>query len=64
MSEVRSARDYPKDWQRYTLEQKILRLFLIIVIVIVIVQSVRHVMIIPEFLYDAPEQVIDLLKRM
>lgn len=64
MSEVRSTRHYPKDWQRYTLEQKILRLFLIIIIVIAIVQSVRHVMIIPEFLYDAPEQIVDLFKRM
>jgi phosphonate transport system permease protein len=33
-------------------------------IVLAVVQSVRHIEIIPEFLYDAPEQMQDMLGRM
>ncbi|MHC5224766.1 phosphonate ABC transporter, permease protein PhnE [Ignatzschineria sp. LJL83] len=59
-----SVNQYSTKWHRHTLEQKLLRLLLLIVIVVALVQSARHVMIIPEFLLDAPEQVMDLLKRM
>ena len=51
-------------WQRHTPLQRLLRLGVWLAIVAAIVQSVRHVEIIPEFLYDAPEQMGDLLSRM
>jgi phosphonate transport system permease protein len=55
---------YPRHWQRYTSGQRLLRFALYLVVVAAIVQSVRSVEIIPEFLYDAPEQMADLLARM
>ena len=51
-------------WQRFTPLQRMLRLMVWMAIVAAIVQSARHVEIIPEFLYDAPEQMGDLLSRM
>lgn len=51
-------------WQRHTPLQRLLRFSVWLAIVAAIVQSVRHVEIIPEFLYDAPEQMGDLLSRM
>lgn len=51
-------------WQRFTPLQRMLRLTVWMAIVAAIVQSARHVEIIPEFLYDAPEQMGDLLSRM
>lgn len=51
-------------WQRYTPLQRLLRLVVWMAIVAVVVQSARYVEIIPEFLYDAPEQMGDLLARM
>ncbi len=51
-------------WQRYTPLQRLLRLVVWMAIVAVVVQSARYVEIIPEFLYDAPEQMGDLLQRM
>ncbi len=51
-------------WQRHTLLQRWLRFGVWLAIVAAIVQSARHVEIIPEFLYDAPEQMGDLLRRM
>lgn len=51
-------------WLRFTPLQRLIRLAVWMAIVMAIVQSVRHVEIIPEFLYDAPEQMGDLLSRM
>lgn len=51
-------------WQRHTPLQRLLRFAVWLAIVAAIVQSARHVEIIPEFLYDAPEQMGDLLSRM
>jgi phosphonate transport system permease protein len=51
-------------WQRHTPLQRLLRFAVWLAIVAAILQSVRHVEIIPEFLYDAPEQMGDLLSRM
>lgn len=51
-------------WQRHTPLQRLFRFAVWLAIVAAIVQSVRHVEIIPEFLYDAPEQMGDLLSRM
>jgi len=51
-------------WQRFTPAQRFARFAVYLVIVAAIVQSVRTVEVIPEFLYDAPEQVQDLFARM
>ncbi|GAB1575877.1 phosphonate ABC transporter, permease protein PhnE [Bordetella petrii] len=55
---------YPRTWQRYTMGQRLLRFALYLLVVAAIVQALRSVEIIPEFLYDAPEQMADLLRRM
>ena len=53
-----------REWQRFTLTQKLGRFALYFGIVAACMVSLRTVQIIPEFLYDAPEQMADLLKRM
>ncbi|HZN22979.1 MAG TPA: phosphonate ABC transporter, permease protein PhnE, partial [Burkholderiales bacterium] len=53
-----------REWRRFTPPQRIGRFALYFGIVVACVASLRTVEIIPEFLYDAPEQVADLLKRM
>jgi len=55
---------YPRTWQRYTMGQRLLRFTLYLLVVAAIVQALRSVEVIPEFLYDAPEQMGDLLGRM
>jgi len=54
----------PRVWARYSPGQKALRFLLYIALVAAIVQAVRSIDIIPEFLYDAPEQMADLFRRM
>jgi phosphonate transport system permease protein len=51
-------------WRRFTPAQKLARFAVYLVIAAAIVASIRTVEVIPEFLADAPEQVIDLLTRM
>lgn len=51
-------------WQRHTPLQRLFRFAVWLAIVAAIAQSARHVEVIPEFLYDAPEQMGDLLSRM
>ena len=51
-------------WQRFTPAQRLARYSVYLALVIAIVTSARSVEIIPEFLYDAPEQMRDLLQRM
>ncbi len=53
-----------QEWQRYTRGERLGRFALYFGIVFACVISLRTVEIIPEFLYDAPEQVADLLRRM
>lgn len=53
-----------REWLRYTPAQRMARFALYFGIVAACVVSLRTVQIIPEFLYDAPEQMADLLKRM
>jgi len=55
---------HPQRWQRYTLDQRLLRFAIYLVVVAAIVQSIRNINIIPEFLIDAPEQMADLVNRM
>jgi phosphonate transport system permease protein len=61
-----SASQTPKGrkWQRYTFKDRVLRLAIWAIIIAAIVQSARNIEVIPEFLYDAPAQMADMLKRM
>ncbi len=54
----------PKIWQRFTVGERIARSLVYIVSAIAIVWSLRTIEIIPEFLYDAPQQTADLFQRM
>jgi len=51
-------------WQRFTAAQRLARFAVYVVLVAAIAASLRSVEIIPEFLYDAPEQMVDLFSRM
>ncbi|MDH5263683.1 MAG: phosphonate ABC transporter, permease protein PhnE [Betaproteobacteria bacterium] len=51
-------------WRRFTPAQRLARFTVYLVLVAALVWSARTVEIIPEFLYDAPEQMRDLLQRM
>jgi len=53
-----------REWRRYTPSQRLARFVLYFGIVFACVISLRTVQIIPEFLYDAPEQMADLFRRM
>ena len=54
----------PQRWQRFTLRERILRSAFYLAAIIAIVWSVQTIEIIPEFLYDAPQQTVDLFVRM
>lgn len=51
-------------WRRFTPAQRLGRFAIYLLLVMAIVASLRTIEIIPEFLLDAPEQVVDLLTRM
>ena len=53
-----------RTWQRFTPGQRLGRFAIYLALVAAIVASVRSIEIIPEFLYDAPDQVVDLVSRM
>ncbi len=53
-----------REWRRFTPAQRLARFALYFGVVFACVLSLRTVQIIPEFLYDAPEQMADLLRRM
>jgi phosphonate transport system permease protein len=53
-----------RTWRRFTRAQRLARFVIYLLIVAAIVASLRTVEVIPEFLADAPEQVVDLLTRM
>lgn len=53
-----------KEWQRFTPAQRLARYAFYVVAVAAVVQSLRTIDIIPEFLYDAPSQMRDLFGRM
>lgn len=54
----------PKIWLRFTRAERIGRSLIYLLSAIAIVWSVRTIEIIPEFLYDAPQQSADLFRRM
>ena len=51
-------------WERFTPAQRMGRFAVYLGIVIAIIASLRSVEVIPEFLYDAPQQMGDMLSRM
>jgi len=51
-------------WRRFSAGQRVARFAIYLAMVAAIVVSIRMVEVIPEFLADAPEQVVDLLTRM
>lgn len=51
-------------WQRFTLSQKLSRYAVYLILMLALVQSVRTVEVIPEFFFDAPEQMADMFSRM
>jgi phosphonate transport system permease protein len=53
-----------RKWVRFTPAERIARSLLYILAAIAVVWSIKTIEVIPEFLYDAPEQAADLFKRM
>lgn len=51
-------------WERFSRSERIARATIYILTAVAVVWSLKAVEIIPEFLYDAPEQTADLFKRM
>lgn len=54
----------PRVWQRFTPAERIGRSMAYILTAVAVVWSLRTIEVIPEFLYDAPEQTLDLFRRM
>ena len=53
-----------RTWRRFTFAQRLARFAVYLALVAAVVFSAQTIEVIPEFLYDAPEQMQDLLKRM
>lgn len=53
-----------REWQRFTPRQRLLRFAVYLLSVAAVVASLRTVEVIPEFLADAPQQMLDLVARM
>ncbi len=53
-----------RQWQRFSPAERVMRSIFYLLAVIAIVWSLRTIEIIPEFLYDAPQQTADLFTRM
>ena len=53
-----------RKWERFTPQQRMMRFVFYLASAAALVVSLRSIEIIPEFLYDAPEQVVDLFARM
>ncbi len=64
MSTATAAAGTRRTWRRFTPAQRLARYAVYLGVVAAVVASLRSIEIIPEFLYDAPEQVQDLLQRM
>ncbi len=64
MSEVNASTPVSRVWQRHTLGQKMARMALWLVIAVAVMLSLRSINVIWEFLWDAPEQMMDMGRRM
>ena len=53
-----------REWRRFTPSERIARATIYILTAIAVVWSIKTIEIIPEFLYDAPAQTLDLFSRM
>ena len=53
-----------REWRRHTPGERIARAAIYILTAIAVVWSIKTIEIIPEFLYDAPAQTLDLFSRM
>jgi phosphonate transport system permease protein len=53
-----------REWRRFTPAQRLARFAFYLATVAALVASLRTINVIPEFLYDAPQQVADLFGRM
>ncbi len=53
-----------RQWERFTSTERIARFTVFITVLMAFIVSLRTIEVIPEFLYDAPEQMVDLLNRM
>ena len=53
-----------REWKRFSFEQRMIRFAFYFIAVAALVMSARNIEFIPEFLYDAPEQVKDFFVRM
>lgn len=53
-----------RKWERFTPQERMARFVVYLGAVIALVVSFRSIEVIPEFLYDAPEQMADLFRRM
>ena len=58
------AESLQRDWQRFTPLQRLSRFGFYLFTVAALVASLRTIDVIPEFLYDAPDQMVDLFRRM
>ena len=57
-------RTRPRQWQRFTVGERIMRSAFYLLVLIAIAWSLRTIEVIPEFLHDAPQQTMDLFVRM
>jgi phosphonate ABC transporter permease subunit PhnE len=58
------AEGHLRQWQRFTPAERVMRSVFYLAVLIAIVWSFESIEIIPEFLYDAPQQTVDLFVRM
>jgi phosphonate transport system permease protein len=59
-----AAENLQRNWQRFTPLQRLSRFGFYLFTVAALVASLRTIDVIPEFLYDAPDQMADLMRRM
>lgn len=59
-----SVPDTPPKYQRFTPIQRAARYLVYLIMLASLIASVRTVEVIPEFLYDAPTQMLDMFERM
>lgn len=52
------------EWKRFTLKERLSRFSVYLIIVMSLIWSWQSVEVIQEFLYDAPEQLMDMFQRM
>jgi len=59
-----AAASHERLWRRFTRAQRLTRFAVYLAVVAAIVMAAQTIEVIPEFLADAPEQVVDLVSRM